>query len=113
MSDSQTGLQLRQRGLAVAVGGVVIQLIGVLIVIGDSGWTFMLLPVLVSGAASALSYVSVKDHTGASIVAAVITAILTLIAAISHSGGAGVVLAIIGAVVLHFGNKQLVAGIRF
>jgi hypothetical protein len=113
MADSQAGLQLRQRGLAVGAGGVLVQLIGVFMVMAGGGWAVLLLPVLASGALSALSYTSVKDHTDRSGAVSVVTVVLAAVAAMVHSGWGGVLVTVIGAAVLYLGNKQLAAGIRY
>lgn len=113
MVDSQGGLQLRQRGLAVAAGGMVVQLIGIFAVMAAAGWPILLLPLVASAVASTMSYVNLKDRTGTSNTASVITVLLAGVAAIVHSGWGGVLIILIGAVALHLGNKQLAAGIKF
>lgn len=113
MADSQSGVQLRQRGLALAGGGLLVQLIGSIIVVGSSGWAVIFLAVVVSAAASVLTYTKLKDHTGLSGAASVASVLLAILSSFFHPGWGGVLMLIVGAVVLHLGNKQIVAGIKF
>lgn len=113
MNSSQTSVQLRQRGVAIAGGGLLLQLLGVAIAAGGTsigGYGFV--PLLVAAGACALSFTKVKDHTGVANVAAVLTVLITLAGAFAASDWGGLIPAALGAVALYIGNKQLAAGIR-
>ena len=113
MTASETGLALRQRGVGIAAAGLAVQFIGVLVVVSNSGWAIVFVPVMVAAAAIVLSYTSVKDRTGLADAAAAATVVLAAVSAIVNSGWAGVLLVLAGAALSYFGNKQLAAGIRF
>ncbi|WP_396909632.1 hypothetical protein [Mycolicibacterium sp.] len=113
MNTSQTGVQLRQRGLGIAGGGLVLMLVGVAVAAGDAtfgGYAFA--PLLVAAGACVLSFTQSKDHTGLANGAAALTVLVTAIAAIASSSWTAVLPAVIGAVVVYVGNKQLAAGTR-
>jgi hypothetical protein len=113
LPDSQTGLQLRQRGLGIDIGGLVVQLIGVATVSGNSVGVLAFVPLLLSAGAVVSSYVKVKNSTGTANVSGAITVVLGLIAAVAgHDGYFGFFMIAIGAAIVYFGNKQLAAGIR-
>lgn len=113
MSTSETGLQLRNRGLGIAAAGLLAQLIGVLIVVSTSGWAILLIPLVIAAVVTALSYTSVKDRTGTANVCSTLTVLIAAVAAIVNHGWAGVSLVLIGTVISYVGNKQLAAGIRY
>ena len=113
MSASETGLALRQRGVGIAAAGLAVQLLGVLIVVSNSGWAIVFVPIIVAAAAIVLSYTGMKDRTGLANAAAAATVVLAALSAIVNSGWGGVLLVLAGAAVSYFGNKQLAAGIRF
>lgn len=113
MNTSQSGLQLRQRGLAIAAGGLIVQLLAAITAAGTSGWTVLLLPVAAAAIATVLSYATVKDRTGLANVAAGLGVLMIAASAAGHHTGASALFALLGAVVGYFGNKQLAAGIRF
>jgi hypothetical protein len=113
MNQSNTGLQLRQRGLAVAGGGFLLQLLALALTAhGGLGFVTFLLLVGAVGA-TVLSFSAVKDHTGAATGFTAATAVGVIVLAIAYSSGLfGVIVQLIGAGVSHVGNKQLAAGIK-
>ncbi len=113
MNSSQAGLQLRQRGAVIGAGGLVLQLIGVLMVGPSGGWAIILIPPLVAASALGVSYTQVKDRTGLAGSATAVTIFLAVVATFALGGAwSAVLLILIGAAVSHFGYKQLAAGIR-
>lgn len=113
MNTSQTQLQLRQRGLALAGGGLVLQLIGLAIIAQAAGAVIAFLPFVVAVIATVRTFVQVKDHTGTANTASVATVVIGFVAAVVNSSPMfGVLLVLIGAVLGYIGNKQLAAGVR-
>ncbi len=113
MSTSQTQLQLRQRGLAIAGGGLVLQLIGLAIVVQAAGAAIGFISLVIAVIATVRTYIQVKDHTGTANTASAATVLIAFIAALVISSPLfGSVLVLIGAVVGYIGNKQLAAGVR-
>lgn len=113
MSTSQTGVQLRQRGLGIGLGGLVVQLIGVAMVSTYAAGTLAFIPLIAGALLVVLSYTRVKDSTGLANFAGAATLLFGLIATSAGSGGwTGFLFILIGVAVEVFGNKQLSAGIR-
>ncbi len=112
MVDSQTGLQLRQRGLGIDVGGLVVQLLGVGILSSSTFGLIAFIPLAFGVAAVVSSFTKVKDTTGTADMASAATAFLGFIAAVDTGDYFAFVMIGIGAAIVYFGNKQLAAGIR-
>jgi hypothetical protein len=113
VSTSQTQLQLRQRGLAIAGGGLVLQLIGLAIVVQAAGAAIGFISLVIAVIATVRTYVQVKDHVGTANTASVATVLIAFVSALVISSPLfGAVLVLIGAVVGYIGNKQLAAGVR-
>lgn len=113
MTSSQMALQLRQRGVAIAGGGLVLMLIGVLIGLQGGPAAITLIPLAIAASAVVRSYTSVKDRTSQANTWSVITVIVAFVTALVISSPlGGVIIIVIGAVVGFIGNKQLAAGIK-
>lgn len=113
MSTSQTGLQLRQRGVAIAGGGLALQLIGLAIVVQAAGAAIAFIPFVIAVIATVRTYIQVKDHTGTANTASAATVVIAFVSALVISSPLfGWVLVLIGAAAGYFGNKQLAAGVR-
>ncbi len=113
MNSSQTGQELRQRGLAIAGGGWLLQLIAVGIASASTSFgAIAFLPLLATAGFCLLSFTQGKDKTGTANTAAVITLLVGAAAAFAASSGSPVLFALVGAVIIYFGNEQLAAGTR-
>lgn len=113
MSTSQTGIQLRQRGLGIGLGGLVVQLIGVGMVSANTGGALAFIPLIAGGLIVVASYSRIKDSTGLANMASAATAFIGFAATVAGPGDwTGFLFILIGAAVEYYGNKQLAAGIK-
>jgi hypothetical protein len=112
MTDSQMGITLRQRGIGIVAAALLVQLIGVFVVVIADDWKLFGISLVVSAGASLLSFAQVRNHTGASGAAGLVTLLIAVVEAWGYSSSwSGAFIVAAGVALLLYGNKQLAAGI--
>ena len=109
---SVTNQVLRQRGIAIALGGIVLEFLATLSLL-DSGLVALITLLLVIGSAGLLiaSYTSLNDNTGPATFLQMATVVGAGICAFTLSSWAGFIFVLIGAIITYVGAKQLSAGL--
>ncbi len=91
---------------------MVVQLVGLAICGTGTAGLICFLLIAAGGGAVGLTAGMGKDHTGAASAAGAAAVVVGLVSAFIGSGFIGVALLLVGLVVVNFGGKQLLAGIR-
>ncbi|MCV7278330.1 hypothetical protein H7J88_01555 [Mycolicibacterium flavescens] len=114
MNSSRTQQVLRKRGISIAAGGLVLQLLIALgLAFGGILGILTLLLVLGNAGALAVSYNTLNDKTGLANMLQVCTVVIGLVS-IFGAGlvGLGFLILLAGAVITYIGTKQLADGLK-
>lgn len=113
MTASRTSETIRQRGVAFAAVGFLVQIFSLPAMISGPTGLATVIAMLGAAAATAVSYATVQDRTGMSTGLDVLALLVGIVSAIAGGGSfGGVVGMFVGVAIVYFGNTHLARGIK-